>query len=152
MTYPLVLRGLGEEIQTYIGANFLDDGEPVYTVGNGGDFTLGDSADIQDLEILAGSEILLTLYDEGGTLIPSARRTTQERSFRFAAKGATAQEALDRAHDLLSWLWNKHTFATASFRVLVLRVPGLPQVVLRGASGGGGARVVGDRGGREQTG
>lgn len=136
MTYPLVMRGLAEEVQDFVGDNFFgDDGEPVYVVGNGGNFTVSDAADIQDLELLAGSEILLTLYDEGGTLVPSARRTAQERSFRFAARGANAQEALDRAHDLLSWLWNRKAFTTAGFRVWVLRVPSLPQVAVRGASG-----------------
>jgi len=137
MSYPLVMRGLAEEVQEYVAGNYFDaEGQPVYVFeGNAINFTLEDSANIQGLERLANSEVLVTLYDEGGTLLPSARRTAQERSFRFAAKGAYAQEALDRAHDLLSWLWNRKAFTTAGFRVLVLRVPRLPQVVLRGASG-----------------
>ena len=131
MTQPLVMRGLAEEIQDFVAENSALG----YVVGNGGNFTIEDAADIQDLVRLANSEILLTQFDEGGTLIPGARRTAQERSFRFAAKGGHAQEALNRAHDLLSWLWNRKTFTTDSFRVLVLRVPRIPQVVLRGASG-----------------
>jgi hypothetical protein len=138
MSYPLVMRSLAEAVQDYVAANYLVvAGEPTLVAGGPGtNFTIGDSADIQDFErLVAGPTVLLTIFDEGGTLIPGARRTAQERSFRFAAKGGTAQEALDRAHDLLSWLWNKHTFATASYRVSVLRVPALPQIVIQAASG-----------------
>lgn len=132
MTTALVMRGLAEEVQAYIGAN----AGLGYVVGDGGNFTVEDSADLQDLARMGDQQrIRLTLYDEGGTLIPGARRTAQERSFRFATVGDSGQEALDRAHDLLSWLWNQKSFATDGFRVWVLRVPRTPQVVLRGASG-----------------
>jgi hypothetical protein len=132
MTTALVMRGMVEELQAYIGAN----SGLGYVVGDGGNATVEDSADVQDL-IRMGQQarILLTLFEEGGTLIPGARRTGQERSIRFATVGDSGQEALDRAHDLNSWLWNQKCFATDGFRILVLRVPRPPQVVLRGASG-----------------
>lgn len=128
---PLRLGGMAAELQDYIAEN----SGLGYVVGE--NFTLQDAADIQDLEqmVASRSQVLLTMFDEGGTLIPSGRRTPAERTFRFAVKGAHAQEALDRAHELLSWLWNRKAFATAGFVVWVLRAPGLPQVPVRGASG-----------------
>ena len=125
----LVLRNLSEEIQDYIAAN----SGLGYIVGT--NFTIENVMDYTDLERLLGSRILLTMFDEGGELRPSARLTHQERLFRFVVKGTHPNDSMDRARDLLKWLWDKKFFETATFRVWIAHVLRLPTVIVKGESG-----------------
>jgi hypothetical protein len=74
------------------------------------------------------SPILLTIFDEGGPFVLTGRQTYRQKSIRFVTKGTSTDGALDRARALLKWLWDKRTFATATYRVwmaLPSREPGI---------------------------
>ena len=142
MVRPLKLDGLTEQIQDYIAANFVSTVRQAgasfptggYVVGT--NFLAENAMQYQDIARLLGNEVLLTLFDEGGTLNPSGRQTHQTRLFRFVTKGSHSNEALDRARDLIEWLWNaaRH-FTTTDFRVRVQTPQQFPAVIDRGDSG-----------------
>lgn len=118
-----------EEIQDYIAAN-SDLG---YVVGE--NFTAENTMDFADLGRLLGSQVLLTIFDEGGELVPSGRITLQNRTYRFVTKGTSSHAAMERARELLEWLWNQKRFDTSTYRVLLRTVERMPTVVARGDSG-----------------
>jgi len=128
----LRLTNLAEEFQTYIAANATGLSLRYVVAEN---FTIGDVLDMQDLEYLAGSKIDLTLFDEGGNLVPSGSFVQQVRSFRFVTKGDYGQQAITHAQELLQWLWNTKTFKTSHFRIWVARVAKLPSLIARYRSG-----------------
>lgn len=125
----LKLENLTEEFQDYIAAN----SGLGYVVGD--NFTAENSMDYTDQARLLNSKVLLTIFDENGTLIPSGRQTRQEKYWRFVTKGTYANEALDRARALLVWLWNTKTFDLTTYRVLVAQTLKMPEIVARGESG-----------------
>ena len=118
-----------EEIQDYLAAN---SGLGL-TVGT--NFTLGNLLNVQDLEQLATSKIDLTMYEEPGTLVETARKTRQERTFRFVYKGDYGQEAVNRCWSLVSYVQRTKTFLTATFRVWFSRVEKTPTVIAAGQDG-----------------
>lgn len=120
-----------QELQDYIIAN--SGFTP--TLSAGVNFTIGNLLDVQDLELILRKKILLTLFEEGGTLLERGRRTQQERSFRFIFKGNYGQEAVDHCWRLLKWLLNKRTFQTNTFRVWLARADKLPTVFVANESG-----------------
>jgi hypothetical protein len=129
------LKNLGEEVQDYIAANFRSDptADLDYTVGE--NFMLENYLDIQDLDRIANSKVLLTLYIEGGTLIRSGSQSCYNPAFRFLTKGSYAQAAMDRGRDLLEWLEDLKTFRTTHFRVWITGALKLPGVLARSETG-----------------
>jgi hypothetical protein len=125
----LKLENLTEELQDYIA----DNSGLGYVVGE--NFTAENSMEYTDIARVLGSKVLLTIFDENGTLISSGRQTHQERYWRFVTKGTHANAALDRARELLVWLWNTKTFDLTTYRVLVAQTLKMPEVVVRGESG-----------------
>ena len=125
----LKLENLTEEFQDHIAANSGLE----YVVGQ--NFTAENSMDYPDIARLLNSKVLLTIFDENGTLIPSGRQTRQEKYWRFVTKGTHANEALDRARALLMWLWNTKTFDLPTYRVMVAQTLKMPEVISRGESG-----------------
>ncbi|UCG53554.1 MAG: hypothetical protein JSW58_08350 [Candidatus Latescibacterota bacterium] len=127
----LKLEGFTEQFQDYIVAN--TDFTPTLVVGT--NFIIGNILDVQDLEQRLTSKILCTLFDEGGNLIGSGRRTRQERSFRFVFKGDYAAEAVNHGFRLLAWLQNHRVFRTSEFQAWWARADKLPSVIVRGKGG-----------------
>lgn len=127
---PLKLEDFTEQFQDWLASTVTD---PVLTVGR--NFVLGNIFDVQDMEIFLQSKILLTIFEEGSNLLGRARRTQQERTYRFAFKGAHGQEAVNRCWKTLKVLWNRRTFQTSEFRAWLARTDKLPTVVAANASG-----------------
>lgn len=128
----LVLTSMGEELQDYIAAN---SGLGYVVGGSSANFTLEQVLDWEDIARLLRQKVLLTLFDDGGTLTPSGSQTHQSRNWRFVAKGTHANEALDRVRNVVTWLWNTKSFETATYRYVFVRVIGMPSILARGESG-----------------
>lgn len=126
----VVLLNLAEEIQEYISSNSTLSLNHDSTVGNV-NFTLGNILNVTDLDFLLGSNIDLTMFEEGGTVIPTGRRERQERTFRFIYKGNSGQLAVNLCWQFIQWLWSDaRSFKTATFRIWVPRFPDkLPSVI-----------------------
>lgn len=97
------------------------------TVGK--NFVLGNLLNVYDFDKLKRSHILLSMFEEGGSIISRGRRTQQERTFRFIFRGNYGQEAINYGLRFVSWLRRKKTFETDSFRAWLSRVDKLPTVV-----------------------
>ncbi len=132
----VVLTNLAEEIQQYISDNssLNLNYDPVADDVN---FTLGNILNVTDLDFLLGSNIDLTMFEEGGSVSPTGRREKQERSFRFVYKGNSGQLAINLCWALVEWLWNSaRTFQTATFRIWIPRFPDkLPSVIAANQDG-----------------
>jgi hypothetical protein len=132
------INGIDDEVQRYIASNYVNDaGEHPYVVDPPrATFTLEDYVDVIDLERIARSTVLLTMFWESGTMKRRSNRGASiEATFRFMAKGSSTRDALHRARTLLEWLENKRTFETSHFRVWVAHTPKMPSVVGRNQSG-----------------
>jgi hypothetical protein len=127
MSRLLELDNLSEELRDYIA----DNSGLGYVVGT--NLTLENTMDFTDIGRLLGSRVLLTIFDEGGAIIPSSRFVFQDRNFRFVTKGTSSNQALGRGRDLFKWLWNKKTFGTSTYRWW-LRPDNrrMPQIISRG--------------------
>jgi hypothetical protein len=123
------------ELMSYVSGEYLnpDTGALEYVVGV--NFTCEDYAELQDSKRTAGARVLLTIYEENGTLIQSGKQIRQEVNFRFLAKGTSPSGAKDRAKMMHEWLVNKRTFATASYRFWCVRTPKTPSFVGKTDSG-----------------
>lgn len=128
---PVKFEEFAEQFQDWLAAEA--DFEPSLTVAQ--NFTLGNLLNVQDLELILGSKILLTLFEEGGNLYGSARRTRQERTFRFVYKGAHGQEAMNYCWRLLRFLHKRKTFETAEYRAWLARIDKLPGIIAAGQDG-----------------
>lgn len=132
----VVLTNLAEEIQQYISDNssLNLNYDPVADDVN---FTLGNILNVTDLDFLLGSNIDLTMFEEGGSVSPTGRREIQERSFRFVYKGNSGQLAINLCWALVEWLWNSaRTFQTTTFRIWIPRFPDkLPSVIAANQDG-----------------
>ncbi len=128
---PVEFEEFAEQFQSWLAANA--DFTPALVVAR--NFTLGNLLNIQDIELYLGSKILLTMFEEPGTLQGAARRTRQERTFRFLYKGAHGQEAMNHCWRLLKFLHNKKTFETDDFRAWLARIDKPPGVVAAGEDG-----------------
>lgn len=111
-----------------LGLNHDPDSGPV-------NFTLGRMLDLDDLSSLLGSEIVCTMYEEGGTLVRTGRRHRQERAFRFLMKAEHGQASINLGWRLLQWLENQKRIATSSFVAWVARFDKLPTVIAADQSG-----------------
>lgn len=123
------------ELMAFIASGYLnpDTGLTEYIVGV--NFSCEDYAELQDSKRTAGARVLLTIFEENGTLIQSGKQTRQEVNFRFLAKGTSPSGAKDRAKMIHEWLFNKRTFATASYRFWCVRTPKTPSLVGKTDSG-----------------
>jgi hypothetical protein len=129
MAKLLKLSNLIEEIQDYIA----DNSGLGYVVGQ--NFTAENSMSFTDIGRLLSSQVLLTIFDEGGELVPSGRLTIQNRIFRFVTKGTTPNDAMDRARSLVEWLWNHKNLLTSTYRSQVRTLERLPTIIDRGEDG-----------------
>lgn len=130
---PLRTQNLAEEVQDWIAANATGL-SLAYTVGE--NFILGDALDIQDLDELSGSNVDLTMFEEGSNFVYGGSFVRQDRTFRFVHKGTYGQQAVNRAWELVEWFKNEsRTFVTDTFRVLVVQFPVLPTIFARYRSG-----------------
>ena len=126
---PLVLANFLEEVQDYIAAN---SGLGLVVPGagvDGGNFTISNVLDIDNLDRALGAGIDCTMFEEPGTITRTGRRHRQERTVRFVYKGSHGQEAVNSCQALLQYLENKRTFVTATFTVWVARTDKTPTVV-----------------------
>ena len=119
---------LAEEIQDFIAAN-SDLNLTVPSVGTAGNFVLGNLLNVDDLGSLLESQIVCSMFEEGGTLIRTGRRVQQERTYRFVFKGSYGQEAINLCHGLVGYLENLKSLSTATFSVWVLRFEKMPSVI-----------------------
>jgi hypothetical protein len=109
---PLRTQNLAEEIQDWIAANTTGL-SLTYTVGE--NFILGDALDIQDLDELSGSNVDLTMFEEGSSFVYGGSFVRQDRTFRFVHKGTYGQQAVNRAWELVEWFKNESkTFLSVS--------------------------------------
>jgi hypothetical protein len=116
-------QDLSEEIQEYISTNSSLGLNHDPASGNV-NFTLGNVLNVVDLDTLVGSNIELTMFEEGGSIIPSGRRERQERAFRFVTRGNSGQLAINASWNLFEWLWNDaRSFQTQNFKVWIPRGP-----------------------------
>ncbi len=130
----LVAVNFAEELQDFIAQN---SGLGLVVPGTGpvGNFTIGNILNVDNLDLLLGSGIDCTIFEEGGNLIRSGRRHRQERNIRFIYKGSFGQEAVNSCWLLLQYLENKKTFRTATFTVWIARTDKLPTVIAADQAG-----------------
>ena len=128
----LKLRNASEELQDYVAFN---SGLGYVVGGITGNFTIGQIFDWEDAKRLLGEKVLLTLYDNGHTFYHTGGQKILEKSWRFVAKGSTANQALDRARDIETWLLNKRQFTTETFQFWFVDEVRSPAVVARGENG-----------------
>lgn len=131
---PLIAVNFAEELQDYIAQN-SGLGLIVPGIGPVGNFTIGNLLDVDNLDLLLGTGIDCTIFEEGGNLIRTGRRHRQERSFRFVYKGDAGQTAVNSCWRLLQFLENARTFLTSTFRVWVARTDKLPTVIAADQAG-----------------
>lgn len=126
---PLLAVNFVEELQTYLadnsGLGLVIPGRGV----TGGNFTIGNLLNVDRLEDVLGSEIVCTMFEEGGNIIRTSRRHRQERTIRFLYKGEYGQAAVNSCWLLLQYLEDLKTFQTDTFRVWVARADKLPTVI-----------------------
>lgn len=125
----LTATNFAEELQDHIA----DNSGLGYVVGR--NFTLGELLDVDNLGAWFDPEILLTIFEEGGTLIRTGRKHRQERTFRFLCKGTKAQLSVNRAWAVLTWLENTRTFLSSTYRAWLARTDKMPSVVAADDSG-----------------
>ncbi len=116
-----------EEVQDFIATN-SSLGLIVPAAGVAGNFLIGDILNVNDLDTLLGKQIVLTMFEEGGTITRTGRRHLQERTLRFVYKGNSGQAAVNLCWNLYTYLEKKLTFQTATFRIWLARTEKLPGV------------------------
>jgi len=123
----LIASGFIEALQDYIADN-SGLGLTVGSAGVAGNLTVGNILNVYDLESLLGSQIVCTLFEEGGNIVRPHRKHRQERGIRFVYKGDHGQEAVNLCWALLQYLENLRSFSTTAFTVWVARTDKLPSV------------------------
>lgn len=124
----LLSVGFIEALQDFIADN-SGLGLTVGSAGISGNLTVGNLLNVDDLETLLGSEIVCTLFEEGGNIVRTGRRHRQERGVRFVYKGTHGQGAVNSCWTLLQFLENQKSFSTTDFTVWIARTDKLPGVI-----------------------
>lgn len=138
---PLIAVNFAEQLQDYIATN-SGLGLTVPAAGVSGNLTLGNLLNLDDLGVLLGSEIVCTIFEEGGNIVRTGRRHRQDRSMRFVFKGVYGQEAVNLCWGLVEFLENQRSFTTSTFKVWVARTDKLPSVISADQAGTHLADVV----------
>ena len=126
----LKLVNFAEEFQDWLASNY-----DVTTLTVGENFTLGNILNVYELDKYRQNKIFLTMFEEGGSIISSGRRTRQERTFRFVFRGNHGQEAINHGLEFVAWFKRKKTFETATYRAWLNRFDRLPTVISAEQSG-----------------
>ena len=125
----IVSKNFVEDISDY----FSENNSLGYTLAD--NFLIGEVLDVDNIDSLIGNKIDLTVYDEGGTLRVGGRFHTQERSLRFLVRDTFAQGAINKSHDIASWIGDNRYISTTNFVSHFVSLGGFGTVVLAHESG-----------------
>lgn len=130
----LKARGFIEALQDYL-ATIDSLGLTVTGSGvSGGNLTVGNVLNVYALDELSGSEIVCSLFEEGGTITRS-RKPRQDRSIRFVCKGTHGQGAVNLCWDIIEELEKRKRFQTDVFSAWLARIDTLPTVIAADEAG-----------------
>ena len=126
MTVPVVAEGFMSDLMDYVMT--LDLG---YVSGE--NYITGMwPSDVRDLGGFLLGTVVLTQFEDSGSLEQSGRRTHQTRAVRFVTKENNPQLSVERCWKLLQAIWNRREFLSTNFHAICTRVIKTPSVMLLG--------------------